>query len=98
MLDTKKILEELDICNNTESIAEFFQTYLSKKGLLNAQFKTMKDLSPEERKTVGSQIKEQFQTIESAFFAKQDEIKKAYRDEKLATESLDISTPASKNE
>ena len=93
MLNTTDILNELKVCTSTESIATFHQTYLSKKGLLNAQFKTMKDLAPNERKTVGSQIKEQFETIEKAFYTKQDEIKKAYRDKRLAQESVDISTP-----
>ena len=95
MLNTQEILDELNTCNSTESIAEFFQTYLSKKGLLNAQFKTMKDLTPDERKTVGSDIKQQFESIEKSFFAQQDDIKKKYRDSQLASEPLDISTPVS---
>gem|GEM_PF-1438081 len=54
----------------------------------------MKDLSPEERKTKGKEIKELHGAIETAFFTKQDEVKRQYRDAKLQEEIVDISTPA----
>jgi phenylalanyl-tRNA synthetase alpha subunit len=53
----------------------------------------MKDLSPEEKKSKGKEIKELFETIDTAFQSKQKEIKNAYWNEQLSKEIVDISTP-----
>lgn len=87
------ILTQLWTCTNEQELKDFFASYLGKNWSVNALFKTMKDLSPEEKKEQGAQIKELFQTIETAFFAKQDDIKRAYRDEQLKKEIVDVTTP-----
>jgi len=56
-------------------------------------FKELKDLSPEEKKDMGQQIKNLFDEVNSAFMLQQDEIKRSYRDAKLSEEIIDISTP-----
>lgn len=94
--DSKIILEALHECTNEEALKEFFASYLGKKWSVNALFKQMKDLSPEERKTQGQLITWLYTEIEQAFFAKQDSIKQAYRNEKLEKEIVDISTPWNK--
>jgi len=57
-------------------------------------FKELKDLSPEEKKVMGQQIKALFDEVNTAFMHQQDEIKRSYRDAKLSEEIIDISTPA----
>ncbi len=89
-----EILAVLENCSTEAELKEFFVQYLGKKWSVNGLFKQMKDLSPEQRKTAGQEIKMLHDTIQTAFFAKQDEIKKAYWDEKLKEEIVDISTPA----
>ncbi len=87
------ILKELSTCSDEATIKEFHSSYLWKKWSINLLFKDLKSLSPEEKKTKGQEIKALFTTVQEAFFAQQDSIKKAYRDAQLQKEIIDISTP-----
>lgn len=67
--------------------------YLGKTGKLNALLKTLGQLAPEERKTVGAHIndcKNQFQT---AFNRKRDALNEAKLQAQLAAEALDVTLP-----
>lgn len=88
------LLKELSWCNNEASLKEYHASYLWKKWSINLLFKELKSLPPEEKKTKGQEIKWLFQKVQDAFFAQQDTIKKAYRDEQLKKEIIDISTPS----
>lgn len=92
-LNQESILKELALCKDEPSIQAFHATYLGKKGLISAQFKTLKDLPDEQKKTKGQEITTLSTTVETAFFAKQDQILQAVWDEKLAQEYIDITTP-----
>lgn len=90
-LQQKDILQELEACVNEEDIQTFHVRYLGKKGLIPAQFKTLGQLNPEERKTKGKEIKDLQQNVEKAFFAKQDIIKQNIRNKRLQNDLVDIS-------
>ncbi len=92
--DPQTILAELATCTTEDQLKDFFSTYLGKKGSVNGLFKQLKDLSPEEKKTKGQEIKALFDSVNNAFMSQQDEIKRAYRDQKLSEEIVDISTPS----
>lgn len=86
-------LQALEQCHSSDQLQAFHATYLGKSGLIAAQYKTLKDLSPEEKKTAGQQIQELHTTIEKAFFTKQDAVKQAERDTQMASEMIDRSFP-----
>ncbi len=92
-LHQETILKELASCEDEASIQAFHATYLGKKGLISAQFKTLKDLPDEQKKIKWQEITVLSGAIETAFFAKQDQILQAVWDEKLAQEYIDITTP-----
>ncbi len=92
-LNQTAILKELDACKDEASIQDFHATYLGKKGLISGQFKTLKELSDEQKKLKWQEITALSTAVETAFFAKQDKILQAVRDEKLAQEYIDITTP-----
>ena len=91
--DSQTILAELASCTAEDQLKAFFSSYLGKKWSVNGLFKELKDLSPEEKKDMGQQIKNLFDEVNSAFMLQQDEIKRSYRDAKLSEEIIDISTP-----
>lgn len=91
--DLQPILDELTACTTQEQLTQFHSDYLGKKWSINLLFKELKSLSPQEKKEMWWQIKQLFDTVQKAFFAQQDEIKKAYRDEQLQKEIIDVSTP-----
>lgn len=67
--------------------------YLGKTGELTGLLKTLGQMSPEERKTIGAHINEcknQFQTV---FNAKRDALNEAKLQAQLAAEALDITLP-----
>lgn len=91
--DRSQVLAALEACQNEADIQAFHQTYLGKNGEINLLFKLLKDLSSEDKKTYWSQIKELFDTVEEAFFAKQTTIKRYAWDASLSQEYIDTTTP-----
>ncbi|MDR2190774.1 MAG: hypothetical protein LBP53_06450 [Candidatus Peribacteria bacterium] len=49
-MDKQQLLNELSQVSTPESLQQRYQTYLGKKGTITLAFKTMSDLSPDERK------------------------------------------------
>ncbi len=93
MMNIEEILQELEQIQALEALEVFFQKYLGKKGLLAEQFKILKTLSPEEKKTVGGQLSEAKQKLGTAFQAKQDALNKAKIDAELQKDIVDLSLP-----
>ena len=87
------ILQKLDTCQTEADIQSFHATYLGKKGHISGMFKTLGKLDPEQRKEQGKKIKELFDTVEKAFFAKQQEIKTQARNEQLSQDIIDHTLP-----
>jgi len=91
--DQTKVVAELNICTTEADLQAFHQKYLGKNGEINLLFKMLKDLSPENKKLRGGQIKELFDTVEAVFYEKQSSIKRHAWDAKLSQEYIDTTTP-----
>jgi len=66
-MDIKNILAELKWLSSKEQLEEFHKKYLSKKGLISQEFKKVKDLSPEEKKSFWPKMSALKKWIESAY-------------------------------
>jgi len=67
--------------------------YLGKTGELTGLLKTLGQMSPEERKTIGAHINECKNQFQTAFNAKRDALNEAKLQAQLAAEALDITLP-----
>lgn len=67
--------------------------YLGKKGSITGLMKQIGSLSPEERKTFGASVNEAKQQVQSAIDHKKSELERLELDQKLATETVDMSAP-----
>lgn len=67
--------------------------YLGKTGELTGLLKTLGQMSPEERKTIGAHINECKNRFQTAFNAKRDALNEAKLQARLAAEALDITLP-----
>jgi phenylalanyl-tRNA synthetase alpha chain len=64
--------------------------YMGKKGLLTEQLKQLGKLSPEERPQAGQAINQAKQELQQVLNARNDELKSAEMNAKLAAESIDV--------
>ena len=67
--------------------------YLGKTGELTGLLKTLGQMSPEERKTIGAHINECKNQFQTAFNSKRDALSEAKLQAQLAAEALDITLP-----
>lgn len=67
--------------------------YLGKTGELNALLKTLGQMSPEERKTIGAHINECKNQFQAAYNVKRDALNAAKLQAQLAAEALDVTLP-----
>lgn len=67
--------------------------YLGKTGELTGLLKTLGQMSPEERKTIGAHINECKNRFQEAFNAKRDALNEAKLQAQLAAEALDVTLP-----
>ncbi len=67
--------------------------YLGKTGELNALLKTLGQMSPDERKTVGAHINECKNQFQAAFNSRRDALNEAKLQAQLAAEALDVTLP-----
>ncbi len=81
---------------NAASVAEaesFRVEYLGKKGKVTDILKSMKDLAPEERKSLGQAANETKAQIEKLITDKMAELKALARQAQLAAETIDVTEP-----
>lgn len=67
--------------------------YLGKAGELNALLKTLGQMSPEERKTIGAHINECKNQFQVTYNNKHDALNEAKLEQQLAAEALDVTLP-----
>ncbi len=91
MLDTKKLLEELDQIDNMEDLFMFNKNILWKKWQLNEAFKWMKDLDQEARKTRGQELSEAKNILTTAYNKKEMQLSLQDINQQLKKELVDIS-------
>lgn len=98
----QKIIEELaakvqaDLAgvSGKETLSAFWQEYLSKNGKVPALMKNLKNVSPEERPSVGKMINEFKAKVQAEYDAAAVRIQAAELEKRNAAEAVDITMPA----
>ena len=88
--------QQIETIKNLQELGELKAKVLGKKSELTEILKGMKDLSPEERRTMGSLVNRVKEDIESNFKKVEEVIKQKELERKLESEKIDITLPSSK--
>lgn len=89
----KNAADDLEKASSINDIEEIRAKYLSRKGEFNEIKKGLKDLSDEDKRTVGALANEITRKLESALKNKYDAFYKKELNEKLEKERLDVTLP-----
>ncbi len=96
----KKILDDamtqIDSSQHLDRLNEIKASFLGKKGELTSVLKAMKDVAPEDRPKVGQLVNEARKAIEEKLDEKRDIFEKAVLEEKLKSETIDVTLPGKK--
>ena len=96
----KKILydamTQIDSSEHLDRLNEIKVSFLGKKGELTSVLKAMKDVAPEDRPKVGQLVNEARKAIEEKLDEKRDIFEKAVLEEKLKSETIDVTLPGKK--
>ena len=96
----KKIMDDaisqIDNSEQLEKLNEIKVAFLGKKGELTSVLKSMKDVAPEDRPKVGQMVNETRKIIEEKLEAKKEAFEKALMEEKLKSETIDVTLPGTK--
>ena len=84
---------EIDQCKDLKKLDEIRTTVLGKNGRLTQMMKSLKDMSPEEKKIVGAKINDVKNSILAKLSGKIEELELRELERKLANEYLDITMP-----
>lgn len=91
---TARCLSAIDAATSSKTLEDLRVQILGKSGELTAQLKTLGSLPPEERKAKGAEVNLAKDQITAALEAKKSNIEAAELDARLASESLDVTLPA----
>ena len=83
----------IEAAQDFNALEQIKARYLGKTGELTGLLKTLGQMSPEERKTIGAHINEYKNQFQTAFNAKRDALNEAKLQAQLAAEALDITLP-----
>ncbi len=96
----KAIMEEalnrINASEELDKLNEIRVAFLGKKGELTNVLKSMKDVSPEERPVVGQLVNEARTLLEEKLEEKKAAFAKKLREEKIKSETIDVTLPARK--
>lgn len=96
----KKIMDDaisqIDNSEQLEKLNEIKVAFLGKKGELTSVLKSMKDVAPEDRPKVGQMVNETRAIIEEKLEAKKAAFEKVLMEEKLKSETIDVTLPGTK--
>ena len=96
----KKILDDamtqIDSSEHLDRLNEIKVSFLGKKGELTSVLKAMKDVAPEDRPKVGQLVNEARKAIEEKLDEKRGIFEKAVLEEKLKSETIDVTLPGKK--
>ncbi len=90
----QRILEGIEKAITLQALEELRVSALGKKGQLTLLMKELGQKTPEERKAWGSQLNEVKEVLTQSLDQRKAELEDAHLQERLASESLDISLPA----
>ena len=85
--------KEIALCKSREELLKVKSSFLGKDSALHLIMKTLKGMSPDERKKLGSSVKEVKKQIECLHHDKLSEIEKIELDQALLAEKVDITLP-----
>lgn len=91
-----QIIEDLNNVKNLNELYEMKTKYLGKKGIISDMALKMKDLSAEEKRELGQALNNMKQVFREHFDKIYDKLETDAVNEKLASEDIDISLPATK--
>lgn len=89
----EQALQALEPIDTLQALNDWKVQYLGKKGELTGLMKGMGALSPEERPAFGQLVNDVRGALETAFAGKEDELKRAERNKRLAQETVDVTLP-----
>ncbi len=92
----EQALKEIEEAKDVKSLDETRVKFLGKKGELTALLKMMGGLAPEERPKMGSLVNSAKNEIEENIKNKEDILKKEELNQKLESEKIDVTLPATK--
>ena len=90
----KQAEESLGQVSSKETLASFWQEYLSKNGKIPALMKNLRTVAPEERPAMGKIINELKQKVQAEYDAAAEQVKQAELAARNAAETVDITLPA----
>lgn len=89
-----ELTSEIEAANDLQALDQVRVTALGKKGRITALMKTLGQMDPEERKTVGAALNVLKDEIADLIKTQERALKKQDMDQRLATETLDITLSA----
>ncbi|WP_026671130.1 phenylalanine--tRNA ligase subunit alpha [Butyrivibrio sp. AD3002] len=90
-------LKQIGETDGLDMLNDIRVNFLGKKGELTSILKSMKDVAPEDRPKVGQMVNEVREEIEKSLEATKKKMEVAVREAKLASETIDVTLPAKKN-
>ncbi|WP_026660032.1 phenylalanine--tRNA ligase subunit alpha [Butyrivibrio sp. AC2005] len=90
-------LKQIGDTDGLDMLNEIRVNFLGKKGELTSILKSMKEVAPEDRPKVGQMVNEVREEIEKNLEATKKKMEAAVREAKLASETIDVTLPAKKN-
>lgn len=85
---------QIEAANDLKALDDVRVTALGKKGQITALMKTLGKMSPEERQTKGPQLNQLKDEIAEAIKSRENDLKRAELEQRLATETMDITLSA----
>jgi len=92
-IDIKNILEDLEKVSNLNDLYQLKVKYLGKKGIISQLNKNLKDIESDKRAEFGKKIHELRVLFENSYDEKEKTLKEIERNQKLASEKIDITLP-----
>lgn len=92
-MNISELINNIESARNLQELEESFEATLGKKGRLSAQYSTLKNLSPEDKKKVGGELAQAKQQLSDTYEAKLDVLKSEYITTQLEQDIVDITTP-----
>jgi phenylalanyl-tRNA synthetase alpha chain len=89
----QKALKEINLADKISDLEEIKINYLSRNSELNNIKKNLKDLSPDDKKTIGNLANKASSTIEEELKEKYESLYKQELNQKLKAEKIDITLP-----
>ena len=89
-MDIKPILDKIQSCKNLQELEDIKKEYIWKKWIISLEFKSLKNLSPEERKTKWQELTALRNEVEKAIQEKYEVLYKKQIDEILEKDIIDI--------